>query len=124
MLKELFSSTKRIVIKIIPHHADSIYKVEMSHRHIAVMGMCAAIFAASMVTFQIGSMKAADAQVHKLLVADAQQRQQLQAFSKQTHDMMSRLKTLQRNEGEIRKLTGISATGKPVAARSTSVKSM
>ena len=121
VLKELFSSTKRIVIKIIPHHAESIYKVEMSHRHVAVMAACAMVFAASMITFQIGAVNAANAQVHKLQVADAQQRQQLLSFSKQTHEMMSRLKVLQRNEGEIRKLTGLAAPakskGKPVAAK-------
>jgi len=115
VLKELFSSTKRIVIKIIPHHAESIYKVEMSHRHMAVMATCAIVFAASMITFQIGAVNAANAQVHKLLVADAQQRQQLLSFSKQTHDMMSRLKVLQRNEGEIRKLTGFVAAAKSKA---------
>ena len=107
VLKELFSSTKRIVIKIIPHHSASIYKLEMSHRHMAVIAVCAVIFGASMVTFQIGAVNAANAQVHKLQVADAQQRQQLLAFSKQTREMMTRLKVLQHNEREIRKLTGI-----------------
>lgn len=119
MLKELFSSTKRIVIKIIPHRAESIYKVEMSHRHMAVIAMCAVVFGASMVTFQIGAVNAANAQVHKLQMADAQQRKQLLAFSRQTNDMIRRLKVLQHNEKEIRKLTGIVpvAMGKGGATR-------
>ena len=107
MLKEFFSSTKRIVIKIIPHHAESIYRLEVSHRHVAVMGLCALVFAASLITFQIGAVDAANAQVRKLQVTEAQQRQQLMVFSKQTHQIMSRLTVLQRNEREIRKLTGI-----------------
>ena len=122
MLKELFSSTKRIVIKIIPHHAASIYKLEMSHRHVAVIATCAIVFAASMVTFQIGAVNAANAQVRKLQMADAQQRQQLITFSKQTHEMMGRLKALQRNEGEIRKLTGIAVTSKPEKSKASVVK--
>jgi len=124
VLKELFSSTKRIVIKIIPHHASSIYKLEMSHRHMAVIATCAIVFGASMVTFQIGAVNAANAQVHKLMMADAQQRQQLLSFSKQTHDMMGRLKVLQRSEGEIRKLTGISTTAmsRPAKSKATSAK--
>ena len=110
MLKEFFSSTKRIVIKIIPHHAESIYKLELSHRHVAVVALCAAIFGASLVTFQIGAVHAADAQVRKLQVTDAQQHQQLVAFSKQTKQIMTRLTLLQRNEREIRSLAGISAS--------------
>ena len=119
MLKELFSSTKRIVIKIIPHHAESIYKLELSHRHIALLGVCAAIFAISMLTFQVGAVNAANAQVHRLLMADAQQRQQLVSFSKQTREMMRRLTTLQRNEREIRKLATFAGSGK-VGASNTS----
>ncbi len=107
VLKEFFSSTKRIVIKIIPHHAESIYKLEVTHRHVAVVVVCALVFAASLVTFQIGAVSAADAQVHRLQQTDAQQRQQLMAFSKQTRDIMTRLSVMQRNEREIRKLTGI-----------------
>ena len=119
MLREFFSSTRRIVIKVIPHRSESIYKLEMSHRHLAIIVACAVVVAGSMVTFQIGSVKAANAQVHKLQVADAQQRQQLIAFSKQTKDMMSRLKALQRNEREIRKLTSmVSAPKKKPAVAS------
>ena len=122
MLKELFSSTKRIVIKIIPHHSESIYKLEMSHRHMAVLAACAAIFTASMVTFQIGAVNAANAQVRKLQAADAQQRAQLVAFSKQTHEMLSRLKVLQHNEREIRRLTGMSVAPKKKGTKPAAAK--
>jgi murein DD-endopeptidase MepM/ murein hydrolase activator NlpD len=116
VLKELFSSTKRIVIKIIPHRSNSIYKLEMSHRHMAVIAVCAVIFGASMVTFQIGAVNAANAQLRSLQVADAQQRQQLLAFSKQTKEIMTRLKVLQHNEREIRKLTGMTNVPKKKAS--------
>ena len=117
VLKEFFSSTKRIVIKIIPHHAESIYKVEMSHRHVAVMVVCGLVFAGSMVTFQLGAVSAANAQVRKLQMTDAQQRQQLMVFSKQTHEIEKRLTVIQRNEREIRKLTGISSPASPAVAK-------
>ena len=122
VLKELFSSTKRIVIKIIPHHSASIYKLEMSHRHVAVIATCAVIFGASMVTFQIGAVNAANAQVRKLQQADAQQREQLVAFSKQTNEMMRRLKVLQHNEKEISKLTGIANAPKKGAAAAAAAR--
>lgn len=115
VIKELFSSTKRIVIKVIPHHAASIYKIELSHRHVAIIGVCASIFAAALIAFQVGAVRAASAQVRSLQVADAEQRRQLVAFSKQTHDMMRRLKLLQRDEGEIRRLTGIAVPAKTAA---------
>ena len=120
MLKELFSSTKRIVIKVIPHQADSIYKLEVSHRHLAVIAAGVLVFATSILTFQLGAVKAANLQVHKLQIADAQQHKQLVAFSKQTHDMMKRLSVLQHNEREIGKLavfaTGQRSTAAPANA--------
>lgn len=112
MLKELFSSTKRIVIKVIPHSSASIYKVELSHRHLAVIAAGLVVFLAAMTTFQLGAVNAANAQVRKLQAADAQQHRQLAAFTKQTRDMMTRLSVLQRNEREIRKLAAIAAGGK------------
>lgn len=112
VLKELFSSTKRIVIKIIPHSAESIYKLEVSHRHLAVIAAGLIVFLGAMTTFQLGAVSAANAQVRKLQVADAQQHRQLAVFTKQTRDMMSRLSVLQRNEREIRKLAVIASGGK------------
>jgi murein DD-endopeptidase MepM/ murein hydrolase activator NlpD len=112
VLKELFSSTKRVVIKIIPHHAESIYKLELSHRHVAVVAMAVAVFAAATVTFQIGAVRAADAQLRSLQTSERQQRQLLVAFSHKTQDMMRRLKALQRNERDIKRLTGIAMTPK------------
>ena len=107
MLKELFSSTRRIVIKIIPHHSSAVYKVELTHRHAAFLGVCAVLFAAAMLTFQIGTVRAAGAQVRKLQATDAAQRAALATFSRQTREMMHRLSALQSNEREIRKLAGI-----------------
>ncbi|HYK53351.1 MAG TPA: M23 family metallopeptidase [Candidatus Eremiobacteraceae bacterium] len=112
VLKELFSSTKRIVIKIIPHSSESIYKLEVSHRHLAVIGAGVLVFLAAMTTFQLGAVNAANAQVRKLQASDAQQHRQLAAFTKQTHDMMNRLSVLQRNEREIKKLAVIANGGK------------
>lgn len=109
VLRELFSSTKRIVIKIIPHHADSIYKLEVSHRYLAVVGVALAVSAAAIVTFQVGAVRAADAQLHTLQSSVSQQHQQLIVFSHKTQDMMRRLRALQRNERDIKRLAGITA---------------
>jgi len=122
VLKELFSSTKRIVIKIIPHSSESIYKLELSHRHLAVIADGLIVFLGAMTTFQLGAVSAANAQVRKLQAADAQQHRQLAAFTKQTRDMMSRLSVLQRNEREIRKLAVIASGVKPSSSPSSSAR--
>lgn len=116
MLKELFSSTKRIVIKIIPHHTASIYKLEFSHRHLAVIAAGFVVFLGAMMTFQLGAVNAANAQVRKLQAADVQQHRQLVAFSKQTHEMMTRLTALQRDEVKIRSLAAIAGGTKAHAS--------
>lgn len=108
VIKELFSSTKRIVIKIIPHRSTSVYKVEMSHRHAAIVAAALVVVVCAIVTFQIGAVHAAEVQVRSLQQADASQRQQLVSFSHKTADMLRRLKALQRNEREIKRLAGIS----------------
>lgn len=96
------------------------YKLEISHRHAAVIAACAGVFAIATVTFQVGAVRAANAEVHTLQVATAHQHDQLVAFSKKTTDILRRLTQLQRSEREIRKLTGISTTPKkrgPAPAR-------
>jgi len=117
VLKELFSSTKRIVIKIIPHRSTSVYRLEISHRFAAIMGVCALAFSFALLTFQVGAVRAANAQVHRLQAADAAQRAQLQSFSRQTSYMMRRLTVLARDEREIRRLAGWSTNAAAKHAR-------
>jgi murein DD-endopeptidase MepM/ murein hydrolase activator NlpD len=112
VLKELFSSTKRIVIKIIPHRSASIYKLELSHRHAAMVVGAAVLVACAIVTFQVGAVHAAEARLRTLQAADAQQHQQLIAFSRKTQDILRRLTVLQRNERDIKRIAGISTEQK------------
>jgi murein DD-endopeptidase MepM/ murein hydrolase activator NlpD len=110
----LFSPTKRLLIKIIPHHTESIYKLEISHLHLAVAAACTALLCIALMFSHVGAVRAAEAKVQTLQSVDAQQKKQLADMSKQTQSMWKRLTVLQQNEKEIRSLTGIEAK-KPVA---------
>jgi murein DD-endopeptidase MepM/ murein hydrolase activator NlpD len=105
----LLSPHKRLLIKIIPHHTESIYKIEISHLHLAVTALCTGLLCLALMVSHVGAVHAAEAKVQTLQSVDAQQKKQLADMSKQTHSILLRLKLLQQNESEIRTLTGIGA---------------
>jgi murein DD-endopeptidase MepM/ murein hydrolase activator NlpD len=103
------SPHKRLLIKIIPHHTESIYKLEISHLHLAIGAACTLLLSAALMMSHVGAVRAAEAKVQTLQRVDAQQRRQLADMSRQTQSMWKRLKLLQQNEKEIRSLSGIGA---------------
>ena len=105
----LLSPHKRLLIKIIPHHTESIYKIEISHLHLAVTALCTGLLCIALMVSHVGAVHAAEAKVQTLQSVDAQQKKQLADMSKQTHSILLRLKLLQQSESEIRTLTGIGA---------------
>jgi murein DD-endopeptidase MepM/ murein hydrolase activator NlpD len=116
----LLSPHKRLLIKIIPHHTESIYKIEISHFHLAVTALCTGLLCIALMVSHAGAVHAAEAKVQTLQSVDAQQKKQLADMSKQTHSIMLRIKLLQQNESEIRTLTGIGA--KKSSAKSAAQK--
>jgi len=102
-----FSPHKRLLIKIIPHHTESIYKLEISHMHLAIGAACTLLLSAALMMSHVGAVRAAEAKVMTLQRVDAQQSRQLVDMSRQTQSMWKRLKLLQQNEKEIRTLSGI-----------------
>ena len=113
MKKFLLSPHKRLLIKIIPHHTESIYKIEISHLHLAITTLCTALLCLALMVSHVGAVHAAEAKVKTLQSVDAQQKKQLADMSKQTQSIWKRLKLLQQNEREIRTLTGIGAKKAP-----------
>jgi murein DD-endopeptidase MepM/ murein hydrolase activator NlpD len=114
----LLSPHKRLLIKIIPHHTESIYKIEISHLHLAATALCTALLCLALMVSHAGAVHAAEAKVQTLQRMDAQQKKQLADMSKQTQSIWKRLKLLQQNEKEIRTLTGIGARKLPAKATS------
>jgi murein DD-endopeptidase MepM/ murein hydrolase activator NlpD len=108
------SPHKRLLIKIIPHHTESVYKLEISHLHLAIGAACMLLLSLALMMSHVGAVRAAEAKVMTLQRVDAQQRRQLADMSRQTQSMWKRLKLLQQNEKEIRSLSGIGEKKTPV----------
>jgi murein DD-endopeptidase MepM/ murein hydrolase activator NlpD len=111
---DFLSPHKRLLIKIIPHHTESIYKLEISHLHLAIGAACTLLLSAALMMSHVGAVRAAEAKVMTLQRVDAQQRRQLADMSRQTQSMWKRLKLLQQSEKEIRSLSGIGEKKTPI----------
>jgi murein DD-endopeptidase MepM/ murein hydrolase activator NlpD len=103
----LFCPYRRVLIKIVPHHAESVYKLEFSHRHLALAGISALALCAALLVAHITDVHVAEARVRALQAVEVRQRQELSAFSKQTHMLWQRVGKLQRDDEEIHRLTRV-----------------
>lgn len=104
-MRQFFAAHKRVLIKIIPHHNESVYKFELSHLHLAVAAICSAVVLLAFFVDHMIVVRTAQAQVKSLQAANSSERAQLRRFSKQTGVMMQRLHELQRENLEIKRLT-------------------
>lgn len=111
-LQWLLSPHKRLLIKIIPHHAEAVYKCELSHLHLAVAASLVLFISSGLLVAHVADVRAAEARVRALQSVEAVQRQQLSAFSKQTNMLWERLGKLQRDNQEMHTLTKIIAPAK------------
>lgn len=105
LFKDFFAAHKRVLIKIIPHHRASIYKLELTHRHLALAVICSLLALGAFLGEQIAAVRTAQARVLQLEVVNAQQQHELGTFSQQTHRIWSRLQNLQHENQKIRQLT-------------------
>jgi len=103
----LFCPYRRVLIKIVPHHAESIYKVELSHRHLAFAGISAVALCVALLVAHVTDVHAAEARVRALQAVETRQRQELSTFSRQTHMLWQRVGKLQRDDDEIHRLTRV-----------------
>ncbi|HLW37508.1 MAG TPA: M23 family metallopeptidase [Candidatus Eremiobacteraceae bacterium] len=109
----LLSPHKRMLIKIIPHHAEAVYKCEFSHLHLALAGFCAILLSLGLLIAHVADVRAAEAHVRALQIVEAAQKQQLNAFSRQTKTLWQRLSRLQRDNQEMQTLTKVIVPAKP-----------
>lgn len=103
----LFCPYRRVLIKIVPHRAESVYRLEVSHRHLALAGITLAIVGAVFLVSHVADVRAAEARVRALQAVETRQRQELSAFSKQTTILWQRVGKLQRDNDEIHRLTHV-----------------
>jgi murein DD-endopeptidase MepM/ murein hydrolase activator NlpD len=103
--KNFFAAHKRVLIKIIPHHSESVYKFEFSHLHLSIAAICSAVILLAFLIDHIVVVGSAQAQVRSLQTVNSKERAQLSKFSNQTNVMMQRLQQLQKENQEIKRLT-------------------
>ena len=103
----LFCPYRRVLIKIVPHRAESIYKLELSHRHLALAGITATIVCMVLLVSHLADVRAAEARMRALQALETRQRQELSVFSKQTTILWQRVGKLQRDNDEIHRLTHV-----------------
>jgi len=101
--------SKRVLIKIIPHDARSVYKFELTHGHLAVFAACVVVLFAAFFAEHIFQVRAAEAKVRELQRVNAAQQQQLVNFSNQTNHMWRQLNEIQQAHQEIQRLTSPSS---------------
>ncbi len=103
----LFCPYRRVMIKIVPHRAESIYKLDLSHRHLALAGITMMIVCMVLLVSHVADVRAAEARMRALQALETRQRQELSAFSKQTTILWQRVGKLQRDNDEIHRLTRV-----------------
>ncbi|HEV2878488.1 MAG TPA: M23 family metallopeptidase [Candidatus Eremiobacteraceae bacterium] len=103
----LFCPYRRVLIKIVPHNAESIYKLELSHLHLALAGIAAFAVCVVLLVAHIADIHAAEARMRALQALEVRQRQELSTFSKQTTALWQRVGKLQRDNDEIHRLTHV-----------------
>ena len=59
----LFCPYRRVLVKIVPHHAESVYKLELSHLHLALAGIGAVVVMVVLLVTHVADVHAAEARV-------------------------------------------------------------
>ena len=103
----LLCPRRRVLVKIVPHDAGSVYKLELSHRHLTLAGVGAVLIAVVLLVAHVADVHAAEARLRALQTVEAHQRQELTSFSKQTRMLWQRVGTLQRDDEEMHRLTHV-----------------
>lgn len=96
-----------MLIKIIPHHGESVYKCEFSHLHMAIAGVAVLALSGVLLLAHVADVHSAEARVRTLQVLEAKQKHELKAFSEQTNMLWQRVGKLQRDNEEIHRLTKV-----------------
>ena len=94
------------VVKIIPPEGYSVYRLQVTRRHIAAVAgvlLLALLAAAAFHTYQL---KVAEADVRALQSLTSEQQTKLQAIDKQADALSGQLRAVQRENAEIKRLIG------------------
>lgn len=116
----LLCPRRRVLVKIVPHDAGSVYKLELSHRHLTLASIGAVLVAVVLLVAHVADVHAAEARLRALQAVEAHQRQELTSFSKQTRMLWQQVGTLQRDDEEMHRLTHVIVPKSTQASRARS----
>jgi len=103
---------KTFLLKIIPPDGYSVYRLAFTRRHVAMLGIVMVIASLAAIGFHTYQLHVAAADVHALQALTAQQQMTLQAINKQADALAAQLKTVQKENAEIKTLIGADRGGK------------
>ena len=104
---------RAFLIKIIPPGGTSVYRVHFTRRHLAIVAtalLAALLGAAGIHTFQLHQ---AEVRLHEMEALTQTQRDKLSTIDREAEALGNQLKTLQRENQEIRRAIGIDKNAKP-----------
>jgi murein DD-endopeptidase MepM/ murein hydrolase activator NlpD len=103
---------KTFLLKIIPPDGYSVYRLAFTRRHLAMLGVLMVMFSLAAVGFHTYQLHVAAADVRALQTLTAEQQTKLQTIDKQADALAAQLKTVQKENAEIKRLIGADRGGR------------
>ena len=97
---------KTFLVKIIPPTGYSVYRLAFTRRHVALLGAALLLTLLAAAGFHTYQLRVAESNVRALQALTAEQQTKLQTIDKQADDLANQLKTVQRENAEIKRLIG------------------
>ena len=103
---------KTFLLKIIPPDGYSVYRIAFTRRHLALLGALMLLASLAAVGFHTYQLHVAAADVRALQSLTAEQQTKLQTIDKQADALATQLKTVQKENAEIKRLIGADRGGR------------
>ncbi len=103
---------KTFLVKIIPPTGYSVYRLAFTRRHVALLGAALLITLLAAAGFHTYQLRVAESNVRALQALTSEQQTKLQTIDKQADDLANQLKTVQRENAEIKRLIGADRVSK------------
>jgi murein DD-endopeptidase MepM/ murein hydrolase activator NlpD len=106
------AARKTFLLKIIPPDGYSVYKIAFTRRHLATLGMLMVIASLAAIGFHTYQLHVAAADVRALQSLTAEQQTKLRTIDKQADALATQLRTVQKENAEIKRLIGADRGGR------------
>lgn len=97
---------KTFLLKIIPPDGYSVYRLAFTRRHLALLGALMVLASLAAIGFHTYQLQVASADVRALQALTAEQQSKLHTIDKQADALATQLRTVQKENAEIKRLIG------------------